>query len=86
MPTNKQDKRDGPTTEERKPIQGHPTPARSSLLFLAASLPPSLFLSSLLSLLALFPSAACFLISLLLSLSPLWINPRSFPLKSKEKK
>lgn len=47
MPTNKQDKRDGPTTEEQKPYPGTPNPCALlpllRLFFLYDSLP--LFLS-----------------------------------------
>lgn len=43
MPTNKQDKRDGPTTEEQKPHPGTPNP--NSLLPLLTRLSTSLSLS-----------------------------------------
>lgn len=87
MPTNKQDKRDGPTTEEQKPYLGTPRPCTSSpptSLSLSISFP---YLSSLLSFLGTpslfiscsFPFSGVFLVP-----RPPLLSTRLWPLQSKE--
>lgn len=93
MPTNKQDKRDGPTTEEQKPYPGTPSPCTLRLFFRYISVSSSLSRSShlpthfsVLPLALFFGPSPLQLVSHLTSSSLFWISAHFLPIESKKKR